>query len=580
MSTAHYKGSQCPTEKMQYSTTCSLTSLPVCVRWTARSIPREWDPTKKDAKTQAAKNAFNIILGLTSEDEEDDEGSVMFDALGRKLVLDQGYVDKNTAIQQSQTNAIMEKNPISRLQEYCAQRRVPFKILVSDKPGPNGYDTYVMINEETVAESFHKNKKDAKRMAAEEALEYLLKEEERKKMSAVTLSEEDNIAKMCHQFLEKKLLEVPVLRHTRMLMAAFIVKRGETQGEVVAMGTGHNVISSDSLTTDGRCVIDCHAVAVARRAFKKYLFKEMKEYYEGSKVISIFSQVAQNSHLLTLKDNVSIHLYLSQPPCGDYAYCVQAMPNPPLDPQQQELVNQGAHLPVFNENLPGWFCTKNEDNMVEAVEEDQEPEQLYEDLKEGEDVLVMSCSDKLLLWNVLGLQGSLFNLFCQPIYLSSITIGKEYDHGHFTRAVCCRVYDVLQESLPKGYHINHPVLTHPNLPFTLGGNNPTAISMNWSQGDDKIELVNGNTGRTDVQSPHQSGQTRASRLCKAGFLHRFKELMKVSKQTQFMCHASYCGAKQASTAYQAAKAAFKAHCSQIGVGAWVKKPRDLEIFQK
>ena len=36
---------------------------------------------------------------------------------------------------------------------------------------------------------------------------------------------------------------------------------------------------------------------------------------------------------------------------------------------------------------------------------------------------VMSCSDKLLKWNNLGLQGAVFSLFVQPIYLESITLG-------------------------------------------------------------------------------------------------------------------------------------------------------------
>lgn len=43
----------------------------------------------------------------------------------------------------------------------------------------------------------------------------------------------------------------------------------------------------------------------------------------------------------------------------------------------------------------------------------------------GDRLRIMSCSDKILKWNVLGIQGSLLATLLEPIYLSSITIGKK-----------------------------------------------------------------------------------------------------------------------------------------------------------
>ena len=83
----------------------------------------------------------------------------------------------------------------------------------------------------------------------------------------------------------------------------------------------------------------------------------------------------------------------------------------------------------------------------------------------------MSCSDKILKWNVLGVQGALLSNLVEPIKLASITFRKNgpvtfgnpsivllllvsgFKQSHTSRAICCRL-----EKATDPVQVHHPMI--------------------------------------------------------------------------------------------------------------------------
>ena len=72
----------------------------------------------------------------------------------------------------------------------------------------------------------------------------------------------------------------------------------------------------------------------------------------------------------------------------------------------------------------------------------------------------------------------------------------------------------------------------------------------------------------------------ASRLCKAAFLHRFREIGNALKNRQMLQAPNYLAAKTLGQRYQQVKQIFRQFCAKTGLGNWVRKPAEVDGFQK
>ncbi|KAF6037789.1 hypothetical protein EB796_003909 [Bugula neritina] len=574
-----------------------------------QEFPQGQGKTKKEAKTNAAKNAFTELLNLEVDDEPD-ASKVLYDALGRKIVLNSDNSDSGikvvTTMDREESNnkmltaaGALTRNPISVLQEFCQKKRMPFTISASDVAGPDGFIASICVNneEQPIAQAPGKTKKEAKRLAADNAVQFLMQ------LDAPQMPEEeathfDKVASCAHHKLYKLLQGIPEYLAGRKVMSAFVLQKDEELGEVVALGTGNTCINGDGLSMDGRVINDSHAEVIARRALVKYFYSEAKNFYQGN--ASIFVESPCTPGLLSLHPDISIHHYISTAPCGDGAlfspselheYITEDEGYTPfvsdrelvlLGEEGVERIENGVHLPTFTSDAHGNLRTKIETGEgTIPLEKNQEYVQTWDGIIQGKRLRTMSCSDKILRWNVLGVQGCLLSHFIEPVYITSVTLGNLFDHGHLSRAVCCRMPEVVNTLLPEGYMLNHPYLGRVTLYDAPRGCEKTnTLCVNWSLDHDKIEICDGRTGKSIETSPFRTGESGASRLCKAGFLHRYRELSKISGKQHLLGAGNYLDAKKLNAKYEEAKKTFRDLIKERGYGHWVTKPVEQGLFKK
>ncbi|XP_066062638.1 double-stranded RNA-specific adenosine deaminase [Chamaea fasciata] len=476
-------------------------------------------------------------------------------------------------------------NPVSGLLEYARSNGFAAEFKLIDQSGPP-HDPKFVYQAKVGGRWFPAvtahSKKQGRQEAADAALRVLIGESEKtERMEGMSVTElpvsgstlHDQMAMLSHQRFNTLTACIQHSLLGRKILAAIIMRKGNKDlGVVVSIGTGNRCVKGEELSLKGETVNDCHAEIISRRGFVRFLYSELMKYdpsNPSSAEESIFEQAGGKK--LRIKSSVTFHLYVSTAPCGDGALFDKSCSD------QANEMGQSQHQPLFENPKQGKLRTKVENGEGTIPVESSDIVPTWDGIQHGERLRTMSCSDKILRWNILGLQGALLSHFLEPVYLRSVTLGYLYSQGHLVRAICCRMDrdgKTLKEKIQAPYHINHPEVGRVSVYDSARQTGKTKeSSVNWCLADEsEVEVLDGTKGKVDGL------KLEVSRVSKRKMFTLFQQLCAKNSRKDLLSFSLYSDAKEAATAYQAAKQCFFSMLEELGYGSWIRKPQEEENF--
>ncbi|NXY10754.1 DSRAD deaminase, partial [Pteruthius melanotis] len=587
-----------------------------CVKMGDQIFPAVVGNSKKGAKQMAAEVAVKILSGESVPHVLPEQPVVKphsDQSMHNICTPDESNVVKAKGV--GELIKYLNVNPVSGLLEYARSNGFAAEFKLIDQSGPP-HDPKFVYQAKVGGRWFPAvtahNKKQGKQEAADAALRVLIGESEKiERMEGMNITEVNLLPKLGFSFLSCvcDLLmvcavvspsQLPVsgstlhdqmamlshqcfntltarIQHSllgRKILAAIIMRKGNKGlGVVVSIGTGNRCVKGEELSLKGETVNDCHAEIISRRGFVRFLYSELMKYdpsNPSSAEESIFEQAGGKK--LKIKSSVTFHLYISTAPCGDGALFDKSCSD------QANEMGQLQHQPLFENPKQGKLRTKVENGEGTIPVESSDIVPTWDGIQHGERLRTMSCSDKILRWNILGLQGALLSHFLEPVYLHSVTLGYLYSQGHLTRAICCRMErdgNTLKEKLQAPYHINHPeVVGRVSVYDSARQTGKTKeSSVNWCLADEsEVEVLDGTKGKVDGL------KLEVSRVSKRKMFTLFQQLCAKNNRKDLLSFSVYSDAKEAATAYQAAKQCFFSTLEELGYGSWIRKPQEEENF--
>ncbi|PFH52543.1 hypothetical protein AMATHDRAFT_139845 [Amanita thiersii Skay4041] len=366
------------------------------------------------------------------------------------------------------------------------------------------------------------------------------------------------------------------------ILAAFYLS--STQNKIISLATGTKCLPTTRFPARGEALHDSHAEIVARRAALRWFLEEILRYHTLNNSEWIYWDVTRGKY--SLLAGVELNLYISSIPCGDASMRY-------LTATQNEEMARLKDL-VPNGTIPGDLLSNNS-----GISRGRDVYARLGVLRtkpgraDSPPTICMSCSDKIALWNVVGIQGALGSRLFTPLYLTSIVIGEvaELDGTMKStitedceRAFWGRLAGEIRD-LPDGYSVHKPAIHFTTLPFMHSrtqreklspGSSSSNESLCWVAERTSFEvLING--FKHGVSPKHRLRDKSRPLVCKLSLFQCLNSLHSILQSiTNMKVSQTYHDLKKAEKQYQRVKSVLKD--DKAPFSGWIRSGESWESF--
>lgn len=197
--------------------------------------------------------------------------------------------------------------------------------------------------------------------------------------------------------------------------------------EIVALGSGVKCLPQDKVIDydEMNCIHDSHAEILCRRAFKRYLWDNL-----DNPILFQISNTENKNEKRKFKSNIKIIFYSSHVPCGDASLDgkdfnkKEFMGNVIKETEKDE--NEKSQIDTIKDQKETISDSSNNEKYFSRGKENWSLTRVCRTKpgrRDSPPTHSMSCSDKLALWNAIGIQGALLSHFIhEPIFISKFII--------------------------------------------------------------------------------------------------------------------------------------------------------------